>query len=315
MNRETVVPTDNKHWHELRSQVITSTDVAALFGISPWMTEFELWHRKKNATIVELETNERMKWGNRLQDAIANGIAEDYKLTVRPMKEFITIPTWRMGSSFDFLVTDGPVDVLGMDNKEAILEVKNVDGLAYKDGWIVNGDFAEAPPHIEIQVQHELLVSGRNRAIIGPLVGGNRARIIIRDADAQIQEAIKTKVAAFWASIAMSQEPRPDFKADAAFIAKLNGYAEPGKIKNAAGDDVLSGLCRTYKEWGEKEKEAKKEKDGVRAQILTLIEDAEKVYADGFTITAGLIPPTLVEAFTKKGYRDFKVYAKKGESK
>src|ERR1700690_947728 len=146
MNRETITPRDETHWHELRSKVITSTEVAALFGISPWMTLFELWHRKKNQTIVQIEPNTRMVWGNRLESAIANGVAEDYKLTIRPMKEFIQIPSWRLGASFDYAI-----------DPDGGMEVKNVDGLAYKDGWLIQGDMIEAPPHIEIQGQTQFL--------------------------------------------------------------------------------------------------------------------------------------------------------------
>lgn len=300
MEREIIIPRDDTHWHELRSRVITSTEVSALFGISPWMTEFELWHRKKNASIVQLQPNERMKWGTRLQNAIASGIAEDYKLTIRPMTEFIQVPAWRMGSSFDNAVGD-----------EGILEVKNVDSLAYKDGWLVDGDSVEAPAHIEQQLQFQMLVSDRPHGMIGALIGGNRVVLIKREADPQIQEAIKAKVAKFWASIDANEEPAPDFKADADFIAKMNGFAEPGKVMNASGDEKLAGLVRHYKEWGEKVTAAQDEKDGLKSQILMLIEDSEKVVGDGYTISAGMKPPTLVEAFTRKAFRDFRVYLKK----
>lgn len=299
-DRKIVTDYTEEEWHSMRAQDITSTDIAALFGISPWLTEYELWHRKKNATIVELAPNPRMTWGNRLQDAIALGIAEDYKFSVRPMKEYIRLYAWRMGSSFDYAV-----------EPNSILEVKNVDSLAYKDGWLIDGDSIEAPPHIELQGQYQMLVSGREALYIGALIGGNRVTLIQRMADPDIHAAIKVKVAAFWSSIDENKEPAPDFKADASFIAKMNGYAEPGKIMNAAGDAHLAGLVRDYKEWGQKATSAAAEKDGIRAQILTLIGDAEKVQGDGYTISAGVKPPTLVEAFTRKAYRDFRVYIKK----
>lgn len=314
MNRETIYPVDDKHWHWLRSQDITSTDVAALFGISPYLTKFELWHRKKTSTIVEIEQNQRMAWGNRLQDAIAKGISDDYSLTIRPMKEYIRVPAWRIGSSFDYSVCPhGKNPIHGCDTEDEILEVKNVDSLAYKEGWLIQGDTVEAPPHIELQAQHQLLVSGRSRASIGALIGGNRVTLIKREADPQIHEAIKAKVAAFWESIDSNQEPEPDFKEDAKFLAKLYSYGEPGKIMNAAGDAKLAGLVRDYKEWGEKESSAKAEKDGIKGQILTLIQDAEKVTGDGYTISAGVKPPTLIEAYERKGFRDFRIFLKKAK--
>lgn len=301
MNRETILPKDEQEWLALRTKDITSTDVAALFGISPWLTEFELWHRKKDGAVPEFSVNPRMLWGQRLERAISDGIAADYNLAIRPMKEYIRIPAWRMGSSFD--------NAIGSDG---IFEVKNVDGLAYKDGWLVDGNSSvEAPPHIELQGQYQLLVSGRKTIYIGALIGGNRVTLIKREADLQIHEAIKTKVAKFWESIDANQPPEPNFKEDAKFIAKLNGYAEPGKVLDALGDSRLMALVGDYKEWGNKVTSAQAEKDGIKAQILTLIEDAEKVIGDGFTISAGVKPPTLVEAYERKGFRDFRIYIKK----
>ena len=72
---ETINPTDKKHWLECRTKDITSTEIAGLFGFSPYTTEFEIWHTKKAGTIVEIAGNERMKWGTALQDAIAAEIA------------------------------------------------------------------------------------------------------------------------------------------------------------------------------------------------------------------------------------------------
>jgi predicted phage-related endonuclease len=298
---ETIIPKDKTDWLRHRLEDVTSTEVSSLFDISPYMTRFELWWRKKSKTIVELEPNQRMLWGTRLESAIAYGVAEDNGWKVAPMKQYMRLPQWRLGSSFDFSI-----------EPDGLLEIKNVDSLAYKDGWLINGDSVEAPPFIELQIQNELLVSERKYVILAALIGGNRVVLIKREADPQIHEAIKSRVAAFWQSIDANQEPVPDFKADADFICKLAGYAEPGKVMNAG--DTLAAQVKLYKEWGEKATAAQEEKDAIKAQLLTLIGDAERVIGNGYTISASMKAPTLVEAYTRKGYRDFRVYLKK-ESK
>lgn len=304
MNRETIIPKDEQEWLALRTKDITSTDVAALFGISPYLTEFELFHRKKSGMAGDFQLNDRMLWGLRLQNAIAVGIALDHNLTVAPMTNYMRIPELRIGSSFDYF-----------EGENGILEVKNVDSLTYKDGWIVEGDNVEAPAHIELQVQHQMFVSGRTQAAIGALVGGNRVIIIRRKADRNVFNAIQAKVKAFWESIDANQPPEPNFKEDADFISRLNGYAEPGKVVDALGDAKLSGLVRDYKEWGSKAESVKAEKEGIKAQILTLIGDAEKVKGDGWTISAGVRPPTLIEAYERKAFRDFRINLKKETAK
>ena len=37
---------DQKHWHELHSQHIGGSDVAALFGLSPYSSRWQLWMEK-----------------------------------------------------------------------------------------------------------------------------------------------------------------------------------------------------------------------------------------------------------------------------
>ena len=297
---ETIIPKDKDEWLRLRLEDVTSTEVSCLFDISPYSSRFELWQRKKNKMILDIEPNQRMLWGTRLEAAIANGVAEDMGLKVTPMKQYMRLPQWRIGSSFDFAIGD-----------DGLMEVKNVDSLAYKDGWLINGDSVEAPPFIELQVQNELLVSERKYCLLAALIGGNRVTLIKREADENIHNAIKAKVAAFWESIDANKEPEPDFKADADFISKLQGYAEPGKVLQAAADERMAALVRDYKEWGNKVSSAQAEKDGIKAQLLTLIGDAEKVIGSGWTISAGVKPPTLIEAYTRKGFRDFRIFIKK----
>ena len=104
MNREIIECASEAEWLALRERDVTSTETAALFGCSPYLTEYELWHRKTGQLPVEFEVNQRMVWGNRLESAIAMGIAEDFGLIVEPFKVYMRIPELRMGSSFDFKI-------------------------------------------------------------------------------------------------------------------------------------------------------------------------------------------------------------------
>ena len=72
MTTEVINTTSEQHWLELRTRDLTSTDVAALFGLSPYKTAFELFHEKRDGQVVKLKPNERMKWGNRFESAIAS---------------------------------------------------------------------------------------------------------------------------------------------------------------------------------------------------------------------------------------------------
>ncbi len=306
MTIERIIPDSEAHWLSLRTLDITSTEIAALFGISPYMTKFELWHRKKEAAVVRFEANERMKWGTRLQDAIAAGIAADNGWVIRPMKEYIRDTERRIGSSFDFAVVN--CDEAGREYDSALLEIKNVDALMFRDGWVVGDDGnVEAPPHIELQVQHQLLLAGLDRASIGALVGGNSVTLIPRERDESVTQAILGRAEEFWQSIAANSPPDPDFARDAGFIARLYQHAEPGKIIDGSGNMELASLAEQYRAFGEAEKRAGEQKQGLKAQILMMIGDAEKVVGDTFSsITAGVIGPAEV-SYTRDGYRNFRI--------
>lgn len=307
--RETIIPSSKSEWLRFRSEDITSTEAAALFGLSPYTTLFELWHRKRDAALVTIEENERMKWGTRLQDPIARGLAADNNLSIRAMPEYMRLTEERAGSSFDYRIIrfDGAVDC----DDDGIFEAKNVDSLAFREGWAVDDSGIEAPPHIEIQVQHQLWVSGLRWARIGALIGGNKGVIITRVRDEKIIGEIKTRIAAFWKSIKEGIEPAPDFARDSEFVVRLNSFAEPNKTVDMTADGELEALAKEYKALGDAASTADKERKAIKAQLLVKIGDAEKAVGDGFTITAGMIGPTHVEAFDKEGFRSFRVNWKK----
>lgn len=305
-NRVSIIPESEAHWHSLRAQDVTSTESPALFGLSPYMTAFELWHRKKSGEVYTIKDNERMFWGRKLQDAISSGIAEqnDWRSVARP--EYERIQSVRMGSSFDYSAY--PLDtscLVGM------LEIKNVDFLAFRDNWTVGEDGEiEAPPHIEIQLQHQLHVSGYTWGAIGVLVGGNKPHVLIREYDPKVGKGIENKIREFWQSIEENREPEPFYPDDAKFVQSLYGYAEPDKIFDARDDDVIATLCHDYAEAGKRERLAKEDKDIAKAKLLELIGNAEKTLAKGFNISAGVVAPC--EYTVKRdGYRLFKVTKKK----
>lgn len=326
MTRQTITPRDREHWLSLRAQDLTSTDVAALFGMSPYRTKFELWHEKRSGTPTPVTQNARMTWGSRLERSIAEGIAEDRDWCVRPFKEYVRDDELRIGSSFDYRIITSAAGraaaAPGIDSPDdAILEIKTVDALAFRNGWTVTDDFIEAPAHIELQVQHQLLVSGLSVAYIGVLIGGNDVRILQRKADDGVHAAIRAKAAEFWRSIADNTPPDPVMPADAAAVIRLNSYAEPGRLRDARGDEVIASAIADYARIGREIEDLQAIRDSRKAEILTLVGDAEKVLADGFTISAGMVadsPGTLVTADMvgqyvggRRGYRNFRVTSKK----
>lgn len=295
-----IEPLNRDHWLSIRRHDITSTEIAALFGISPYATEFELWHRKHGMISADFEANERMKWGTRLESAIAHGIAEDHGWQIRKMSEYIRDDELNLGASFDYAIGD-----------YGLLEIKNVDALIFRDGWTFDEDGnLEAPLHIEIQVQQQLMLSQRAVCYIGALVGGNKVVMIERQPDKAVHAEIKAKALKFWDSIQSSKEPSPDFIKDAEFISKLYQYAEPGKVVDASGDSEFAMWAVEYKRLGDEIKMSEEVRDGYKARMLQRIGDAEKVLGSGFTVSAGVVGEADI-SYKRKAYRTFRCSWKK----
>ena len=296
MKRDIISPANREVWLQHRLLDVTSTEVSALFDESPYMTHFTLWHNKRDKVAEAISDNERMKWGRRLQDAIARGIAEDHGWRCEPIPEYWRIPEARMGASFDWRVFDA-------DGRPGILEIKNVDRDIFLRDWKDD----EAPAHIEMQFQQQVHITGYDWGAIAALVGGNQATVLLRERDAQVGAGLQAAIAKFWASIEAGTPPAPDFMQDADTIRRAYGFAEPGKLLDARGDERVAQLCAQYTEATAAETAAKEAKNAARSELLTIIGDHEKTLAQGFSISAAMRAGYRVEAYDVEPRRDFRI--------
>jgi len=304
-------------WLLERAKHVSSTESAALFGMSPYMTAYELGIQKMNADPGEIEPSERIRWGKRLEDAIAQGIADDYRVMIEAMDySYAVHPTEpRMGASFDYSivgVTDKELSGLGMlyeQHGPGLLEIKNVDSLVYKN-WPEH----DAPDHIEIQVQHQMEVARVEWCVLGVLVGGNRTEVYTRMRGGQVGAAIVKKVHEFWHNLESGLLPPAVMPEDADLIIKLHQYAEPSKVFDGQDDAVLADLCAEYQVHSFNASQAEKAQKAIKARILTHIGDAERALVSGYNISASMVAPALVKEYTRNGYRNFRLTKKESKS-
>lgn len=266
---------DRNQWLGDRLDFINSTESAALFGLSPYASKFQLYHDKKAREISDFD-NERMRVGRHLEPAIAHLAAEVMGCTVEPFKVYGAHDEHRIGSSFDFRITSG--EYAGW-----LLEIKNVDFIVFRDNWIYDRYAplaSEAPPHIEIQVQHECLVSGAPGCIIAALVAGNDLKLIPRPADAEMQCMIIEEVARFWQDFEAGIEPSPDFEKDADYIIKMKKLANEKPFIATAADPISALLDEDDALKAAANKIDKRRKE-IKAECLMIIDDADQIIIDG----------------------------------
>jgi len=306
--------TDKQSWLENRLLDVTSTEVSALFNLNPYMTEFELFHQKREKIVINIDDNERMMWGRRLEDSIALEFAERNKMSVEPFDVYMRNPETRMGSSFDYKITS--------EKEPAILEIKNVDGLAYRKNWIEHDEYSIEPPeHIALQLQHQLEITGYNLGYIVALVGGNTMKVVRSERDPRIGKLLKGKVENFWERIKLGVPPDIDYTRDAQYIMKnLCNQADAGTVLEA--DEEMDKLVDDYYAINKEYVSLGKTKDTIKAQILERSNNAAKIVSKYGTISCGmskeskgkLITQEMVGTYQnpRKGYRMFRFNQPKG---
>jgi len=310
MSIETIVIESEDQWLQQRTQDITSTEVSALFGLSPYKTEFELYHEKSNGQAVKIPDNTRMKWGRRFEAPIAQGVAEDQGWNIAKINVYMRDAAARIGSSFDYKIessSDGP----------GLLEIKNVDTLQFRKNWLDD----EAPEHIELQIQHQMEVSGIKWCALVAMVGGNDPKVILRNYDSDIGRSIRAKVAAFWETVDSGRAPSADYTRDADLVARLHSRSNAGEILDTTNDVEFERLVLEYQTLSVQIDELDAQRKAHKAQLLERIGAAEKVIGPWGSIAAGqvkasqgrLITAEMVGTYqgARSGYRNFKLNMKK----
>ena len=272
--------TDKQSWLENRLLDITSTEVSALFNLCPYITELELYYQKKDKVVLNIDDNERMMWGRHLEDSIATAFAEKYKMKVKQFDVYMRDPETRMGSSFDYKIVS--------EEEPMILEIKNVDAMAYRNNWIEHDEEnIEPPEHIALQLQHQLEITGYNVGYIVALVGGNTMKVVRSERDPRIGKILKGKVENFWERIKLGVPPDIDYTRDSQYVIKnLYNQANAGVVLVA--DEDMDKLVDEYYAINKEYVSLGKTKDSIKAQILEKSQNASKIVSKYGTINCGM---------------------------
>jgi predicted phage-related endonuclease len=264
--------------------------------MSPYGTELELFYRKKTGELAVFQDNPRAEAGRILEPSIAALAGIALNCDVLEFKVYARDAVDKMGSSFDYEITSGKY-------KGWLLEIKNVDYLIYRDQW----EDDEAPDHIEVQCQHQLELTKRPGIIIACLVGGNDLKLIPRERNEKMGRGIRNRIVKFWDDVTLNREPKPNFSRDAEFIISLHQTAGDRLVMLPDGDPI-GELLSEYRQTRVDYKAAEDASKALKAEILTLIDDdVNKVKYGNLSLSCGEIASTVVEEYTRSGYRGFTV--------
>src|SRR6516162_1039436 len=161
-------PEERAAWLAARKKGVGASEVSAVLGLSPWMTPYQLYLHKRGE-IPDAEENEAMRWGTRLEGAIAEEYAERRSMD---LQENVTLISPGLMHDLVNPVIFATPDRI--DEKRGInVQIKTS---SHDDGW---GEpwTDEVPDYVMVQVQQEMHVTGCTTTHIPLLIGGRDFRI------------------------------------------------------------------------------------------------------------------------------------------
>lgn len=232
------------------------SDAPAVLGLSPFKTPLQLWLEKTGQTPpVDLQDNEAVQWGNRLEALVADEFARrtGYKLArVHNTLRHRRLPF--MLAHLDRRIT----------GKHELVEVKTVRAL---------DDDAPRPDHVA-QVLHYLAVTGWRRGHLAYLVAGQELRTYTVEHDADAIAGLEAAETEFWLSVLQRRPPPPVNLAD----VRLLHPVDHGKSLTAS-DELLAAV----EQLARLKAEAKR--------LETRIEQTEMLIQQGMGDAAELLAP------------------------
>ena len=293
-----------------RASVVGASEVAALFDASPWLTHFELWHRKCgsiatpefNAVVDGTPENERVYFGVKLEPVIVEAACERWGYVPLDTPHQLDNGSG-LGGHPDKLVTCP-------ERGRGILEVKTAD-------WLVAKKWGDEPPlHYLLQSQSYQGLAKVTWGDVIVLVGGNQLVRFQYDFRPKIYSEIEARVAAFWRSIEAGKAPKPDYTRDGRVITETIGDPDDTVI-DLRRDNRAALLAAEFLEAKARAKAAETDADAAKAELIEKIGDAGTALLEGYRIGAGitsaspgkLVTPEMVGTYVgaRKGWRRFDV--------
>lgn len=321
-------PVNEAEWLALRHNYISSTESAALLGLGDYQTPYEIGLEKQSKEPpAGFEARDRVLWGKRMQEVIAKGISDDYGVKVRRVNGYAVHPTCKLGASFDYeivgcktadngeivAVEDTTLQEMYKEKGAGVLEIKAVDGLIFRKRWITEDKEIEAPPQIEIQLQHQLeAIQTREWGALGVLAGGNSPHVVVRDRERDFGARIVETVDHFWLELAAGRLPPVTLPADIEIIRQLYVGTTAGKIYMPADEEQateIAKLCSEYKANAEHAKLYEEARKTCGARLLQIIQECEFTNVPGFTIKTSTVSETVVKAFKRGAFRKLTITA------
>lgn len=196
-----------EEWLKERIHGIGGSQAAAVIGVSPWITNVQLWEQKKGITkAADISENKSVIFGTKAEKHLRELFTlryTDFNVDYAPYDLHINDEYPFIFATLDGVLTDLET------HKQGILEIKTAN-ISHKNLWTNE----EIPQHYYTQILHQFIATGFEFAFVFALLYKDYTT------DMQIKtyrferakcvddmEYLKDKEIEFWASIESGIEP------------------------------------------------------------------------------------------------------------
>lgn len=212
-------------WLAYRLSRRNASESAAVLGLSPWMTPYQLWLSKTGR--MESRVNQAMQRGTELEPLARGAYENQTGLVMQPL----VLEADGYSASLDGMTLEG----------DLILEIKCPLRGTRSELWqdVLEG---KVPQHYSVQVQHQLMVSGAALAHLW-VYDGHQGILHAIERDDGLMGRLRAGWDAFQPFMD-SDTPPPlteadtAVRSDTAWIAAATAYAEAKRQADAQGEQL-----------------------------------------------------------------------------
>jgi len=251
---------DRNTWLAIRRSGIGSSDAAAALGLNPYKSQLELWMEKTGRLSANHEPGHDEKltsplhWGQVLEPIVADHYAQHTGHRVQRVNAIL------QHVEHPWMMANLDREVVGND-KVQILECKTagVHGARlWKQG---------VPEYVQLQVMHQLAVTGQQAADVAVLLGGHELQIHRIERDEAMIEQLIALERRFWDYVE-SDTPPPADGTDSADRALRSLFPkDDGETVDFSQDENLSQAFEELQQVRETLDEVKREEVRLRHRL------------------------------------------------
>jgi len=221
-------------WLLVRKHGIGSSDAAAAVGLNPYKSQLELWLEKtgRDELLPKIDPHDEESpayWGNLLEPIVATHYTRRTGNRVRRINAVLQHPDPKL----EWMLANIDREVIGANDVQ-ILECKTAGitgARLWKDG---------VPVYVQLQVMHQLAVTGKQAADVAVLLGGQHLELHRIERDDELIARLIELERDFWGYVQRDTPPPADGSESADQALRCLYPEDHGQTLDFTQDPMLS---------------------------------------------------------------------------